>query len=124
VDPVGGRLLDIDRIDVTHVDERLKNAEIIVACDVTNPLCGRSGASQVYGPHKGAHTEESREILDRGLAHLAQLWSTQLNSTPKDLALQPGSGASGGLAGGAVAFFGAKLWRLLVLGDAPVLAPH
>jgi len=124
VDPIGGRLLDIAKIDITNVDERLRNAEIIVACDVTNPLCGRSGATQVYGPQKGARTEESRKILDQGLAHLAQLWSTQLSSTPKDLALQPGSGASGGLAGGAVAFFGAKLWRLLVLGDAPILAPH
>jgi len=108
VDPVGGRLLDITTIDRSGRDPRLEAAEVIVACDVSSPLCGPSGATAVYGPQKGATTPESRAILDKGLAHLAELWRTQLPGTPMDIATLPGSGAAGGLGGGAVAFFGAK----------------
>jgi len=111
VDPVGGRLLDITTIDTSGVDPLLHKAEFIVACDVENPLCGPTGAAAVYGPQKGARTPEQRELLDRGLAHLATLWETQLSGTPANLALLPGAGAAGGLGGGAIAFFRAKFMR-------------
>ena len=79
--------------------------EVAVACDVTNPLCGPSGASAVYGPQKGA-TPEMVELLDRNLAHFASIVERDLGVAIKDL---PGSGAAGGLGGGLVAFAGGKL---------------
>lgn len=107
IEPCGGNLLDIKRIDSSNVHPRLREAHVTVACDVTNPLCGPSGATAVYGPQKGAVSKEAQAQLDSGLDHLSKLWASQLSGTPQDLALLPGAGAAGGLGGGAVAFFGA-----------------
>jgi glycerate 2-kinase len=79
-----------------------KLPEIRVACDVTNPLCGPTGAAAVYGPQKGATPEQVRE-LDAGLAHLAQI----VGGDPD----MPGSGAAGGAGFGLVNMCGAKLER-------------
>jgi glycerate kinase len=43
-----------------------------VACDVTNPLTGETGASRIFGPQKGA-TEAMILELDRNLAHYADV---------------------------------------------------
>jgi len=56
----GGELSKLARIDLTGLDRRLEEAEILVACDVTNPLTGPNGASAVYGPQKGATPEMVR----------------------------------------------------------------
>src|SRR5205823_14336342 len=50
----GAALAQLDRIDLSGLDGRLARSEIIVACDVDNPLTGPRGASAVYGPQKGA----------------------------------------------------------------------
>eukprot|EP01065_Artemidia_motanka_P002120 TRINITY_DN10982_c0_g1_i1.p1 TRINITY_DN10982_c0_g1~~TRINITY_DN10982_c0_g1_i1.p1 ORF type:complete len:392 (+),score=118.60 TRINITY_DN10982_c0_g1_i1:59-1234(+) len=105
--PVGGSLGRIRRIDSSKRDPRLRGIRVTVACDVTNPLCGPTGATAVYGPQKGAKTEEMREGLDSGLRNLAGLWVTQLGAAP-DLAERPGAGAAGGLGGGSIAFLGAE----------------
>jgi glycerate 2-kinase len=76
-----------------------------VLCDVDNPLCGEHGAARVYGPQKGA-TPEMVARLDAGLRHLGELVGAQLGV---DILALPGAGAAGGLAGGAVAFMGARL---------------
>ena len=54
-------------------DPRLKHTQIVVACDVTNPLLGPKGAVRVFGPQKGA-TEETMPILEKGLGHLSEAW--------------------------------------------------
>ena len=72
---------------------------------MTNPLCGPTGASAVYGPQKGA-TPAMVETLDRNLAHFAAIVERDLGVAIKDL---PGSGAAGGLGGGLVAFAAGKL---------------
>jgi len=76
-----------------------------VLCDVDNPLCGEHGAARVFGPQKGA-TPERVEVLEAGLAHLADMVKDQLGRDIIDL---PGAGAAGGLAAGAVAFMKARL---------------
>jgi glycerate kinase len=76
--------------------------EIIVACDVGNPLFGADGAVAIFGPQKGA-TPEQIEELDSGLRRLVE--RTALD----DLANAPGAGAAGGLGFGMMAFFGATL---------------
>jgi glycerate kinase len=74
-------------------------------CDVTNPLCGLNGAARVFGPQKGA-TLDAVKRLEAGLERLAARIHEDLGP---DLASVPGGGAAGGLAAGAVAFFGATL---------------
>ena len=48
-----------------------QTGRIEVACDVTNPLIGETGASAVFGPQKGA-TPEMIRTLDNALAHYAK----------------------------------------------------
>ena len=49
----GAALATLAHIIPDTLDERLQTCKIEVACDVTNPLCGPTGASAVYGPQKG-----------------------------------------------------------------------
>jgi len=101
--PLRGQDLQfITQVDTTMNDPRLRDVRITVACDVTNPLTGPTGAAAIYGPQKGATPQQVVE-LDRGLAHLAKL----MNIDPD----QPGFGAAGGLGFGLVAFCGAKIQR-------------
>ena len=53
----GGHLRDIERIDMQALDPRLQKIQVLIASDVTNPLCGAQGASHVFGPQKGASAE-------------------------------------------------------------------
>jgi len=96
--PPGGLALKrLARIHVGGVHASWKAAEVDVACDVTNPLTGPSGASAVYGPQKGATPEMVAE-LDAALKHFAEIIRRDL-----------GAGAAGGLGAGLVAFTGARL---------------
>ncbi len=101
----GGMLAKIARIDIEHVNPKLAKTKIVVACDVENPLCGKKGASHVFGPQKGA-TAKMVETLDSNLKNLSKIIKRDLK---KDIARMPGAGAAGGLGAGLVAFAGAKL---------------
>ncbi|MBJ9901101.1 glycerate kinase family protein [Acinetobacter bereziniae] len=101
----GGQLEQIESIDISQLDHRLKQTEIIIASDVTNPLCGASGASYVFAPQKGA-TPEMVEKLDQNLKYFAELVKHQLNV---DVADVQGAGAAGGLGFGLMVFTGAKI---------------
>ncbi|CAI6080197.1 Glycerate 2-kinase [Paenibacillus sp. JJ-100] len=101
----GGALRQLARIDVSGLDERLQEVEFIVACDVTNPLCGEHGASQVFGPQKGASSEMVQQ-LDASLSHYADIVRDQLG---KDIRHVPGAGAAGGLGAGLLIFTQAVL---------------
>ena len=105
IPPGGGGLARLARIDVSGLDPRVRGVNIEVACDVTNPLTGRSGASAVYGPQKGA-TPAMVRVLDGNLARLARVIRRDLGL---NVARLPGSGAAGGLGAGLVAFLGARL---------------
>ncbi|WP_145150565.1 glycerate kinase [Paenibacillus xylanexedens] len=101
----GGALDQLAQIDVSGLDERLQEVEFIVACDVTNPLCGEHGASRVFGPQKGA-TPEMVEQLDANLSHYADVVKRQLHKDIRDI---PGAGAAGGLGAGLLIFTQAVL---------------
>ncbi|MDG3004181.1 glycerate kinase [Paludisphaera mucosa] len=105
IGPGGGPLADLDRIERDGAARALTGVEIAVACDVTNPLCGPSGASAVYGPQKGA-TPAMVEQLDRNLARLAEAIERDLGVAVAEI---PGAGAAGGLGAGLVAFAGGRL---------------
>jgi len=101
----GAALAGLDRIDLSGLDPRLCETEIVVACDVDNPLCGARGASAVFGPQKGATPAMVAE-LDSALAHFAAIAQS---ATGKTIAEQAGAGAAGGLGAGLLLFTPAKL---------------
>ncbi len=104
--PFGGGALDsLKTIDLQNLDKRIFETNIQVACDVTNPLIGKNGASAVFGPQKGA-TEEMVEKLDKNLAHFAEVIKKELGI---DIAEVPGGGAAGGLGASLKAILKAEL---------------
>lgn len=104
--PEGGAALErVAHIDLSGLDSRLSNTELIVACDVDNPLCGPRGASAVYGPQKGA-TPDMVKQLDYALSCFAMVAAA---ATGRDVAEKPGAGAAGGLGAGLLFFTDAVL---------------
>lgn len=103
----GGYLHRIHKVDTSSLDSRLLDVNIEVACDVTNPLTGKDGASYVFGPQKGAN-KEMVEILDQNLKHYARIVKEQIG---KDIDRTPGAGAAGGLGAGLLGFLNARLVR-------------
>jgi glycerate kinase len=93
-------LLEADRIEKPAT---LPSFELIVACDVDNPLLGPRGATRVYGPQKGV-----RDFgwFEQRLEHLADLVRRDLGVDPREI---PGAGAAGGLGFGLMAFLGGRL---------------
>lgn len=98
--PGGGALDQLTRIDLSQVDPRIADTQILIASDVTNPLVGPDGASAVFGPQKGA-TSAMVVQLDANLTHYAAVIQETLGI---DLATYPGAGAAGGLGAGLLAF--------------------
>lgn len=105
--PGGGALGDVERIHMEGLDPRIADLDILVACDVSNPLTGPEGASAIYGPQKGADGDMVIK-LDHNLEHFAMLIRQQLG---KEISNVPGAGAAGGLGAGMMAFLGARLMK-------------
>lgn len=102
----GGRALaQLATIDISHIDPRLATIKLEVACDVDNPLCGPKGASQVFGPQKGA-TPAMVVELDKNLAHYAAIMHRDLAIDVKHMA---GAGAAGGMGAALLGLFNAQL---------------
>ena len=96
---------NIKKINLDKFNSQLNDIKFEVACDVTNKLCGKEGASYIYGPQKGASAEDVK-ILDKNLLHIGNLIKKDLGVNVLNI---KGGGAAGGLGAGMVAFFGAKL---------------
>jgi glycerate kinase len=107
IGPGGAELRRLAKIVSSGLDSRLAGVEVLVASDVSNPLCGQEGASRVYGPQKGA-TPEMVEALDQALHQYASIIE---RDTGKSVAEVPGAGAAGGLGAGLLAFLDAKIRR-------------
>lgn len=105
--PCGESLEQVERIDLSRLDPRLAETELMLACDVQNPFCGPNGAAAVYGPQKGA-TAEIVQRLDAGLRQFAAAIERASGRNVLDL---PGGGAAGGVGGGLTGLLGAKLIR-------------
>lgn len=91
--PTPAGLMRLARIDFAGLDARLRQTDIVILADVTNPLCGEQGATAVFGPQKGVVPAEIHAI-DGALARLAQHgdgWCGRACSQA------PGSGAAGGI---------------------------
>lgn len=107
IDGTGGATGRAKTVLTDSIDKRLKEIEILVACDVDNPLCGEKGASAVFGPQKGA-TPEMIQVLDANLRNYAEAVA---RSTGKDIANEPGMGAAGGLGFSVLQFCRARTGR-------------
>ncbi|QEU88622.1 glycerate kinase [Streptomyces viridosporus] len=124
VAPGGGGLAELASADLSGLDPRLGEVELILASDVDNPLTGLQGAPAVYGPQKGASPEEV-ERLDAALAHFAKVLEGSVGPRATAYAASPGAGAAGGIGYGALllgaAFRPGIEVMLDVLGFAPAL---
>lgn len=99
------RLIELDKIDMTGLADRILRCEVIVLCDVDNNLLGDNGAATVFGPQKGA-TVEGIKKLENSLTKLAEVAFQQ---TGKDMSAVKYGGTAGGAAAGLYAFLNAKL---------------
>ncbi|TQP56641.1 glycerate kinase [Vibrio cholerae] len=107
-DPIqltGGGLRELTHIDLQDFDPRLQHCDILVACDVNNPLCGDKGASAVFGPQKGA-TPEDVQLLDDALLQFGLLTEKM---TGKMVLESAGAGAAGGMGAALLAYTQARL---------------
>ncbi|EGR1310876.1 glycerate kinase [Vibrio cholerae] len=107
-DPIqltGGGLRELTHIDLQDFDPRLQHCDILVACDVNNPLCGDKGASAVFGPQKGA-TPEDIQLLDGALRQFGLLTE---KVTGKMVLEGTGAGAAGGMGAALLAYTQARL---------------
>lgn len=96
----GEALLNLVQIDLKGLHPRASKVEWLLACDVDNPLCGKNGASAVFGPQKGA-TPSQVSKLDLALSHFAKQVELITNENhTKSL----GFGAAGGTALGIALF--------------------
>lgn len=98
-------LLHLEQIDVSSLDQRVMEAEFVIASDVTNPLCGPNGASYIFGPQKGA-TREMVKRLDASLDQYGKIINERFNINIHSI---PGGGAAGGMGAGLISFLGAKV---------------
>lgn len=104
--PGGGvHLTNLDKLDLSGLDPRLREVSIEAAIDVDNPLVGHQGASVVFGPQKGASSAEVA-YLDTSLKHFADITTRTLNTDYRNL---PGTGAAGGIGFAAHTFLQAIL---------------
>ncbi len=126
VAPGGGGLAALASADLSGLDPRLAEVELVLASDVDNPLTGPKGAPAVYGPQKGASPDDVT-ALDAALAHFAEVLAgtESVGARAAEYAASPGAGAAGGIGYGAL-LLGARFRpgievMLDVLGFAPAL---
>lgn len=91
----GEGLLALERI-IPPNNLALDSISVQVACDISNPLYGETGAAYMFGPQKGASSEEVA-LLDQGLRNFARVVKKDLQLEVAELA---GAGAAGGMGAG------------------------
>ncbi|WP_440873023.1 glycerate kinase [Vibrio diabolicus] len=105
ITPNGGGLATLASIDISGLDPRLATCEVLVACDVDNPLCGDKGASAIFGPQKGATTSDVT-LLDNALRKFGELTE---QATGKHVLTREGAGAAGGMGAALLGYTPARL---------------
>ncbi len=97
-------LENLTKIDLSGINPKLKDKEFTILSDVDNPLCGKNGASHIFGPQKGASYDDVLR-LDRILLNYGKLLE---DAYKKPLLNARGAGAAGGLGAGLMAFCNAR----------------
>ena len=101
----GRDLAKVAAIDISGLDERVKGSKITVMCDVTNPLCGKDGATWTFGKQKGA-TPEIQEELEAGMCSYRDVIRETFGIDCDGI---PGTGAAGGLGAALMVFLGGEM---------------
>lgn len=101
----GEDLIHVAEIDISGLDPRILQSKITVMCDVTNPLCGKDGATWTFGKQKGAD-ESMQERLEAGMQNYRDVIKRQFDI---DLDQIPGAGAAGGLGAALLVFLHGEL---------------
>lgn len=96
---------NIVSIDASLANPLLADCDFRIACDVTNPLCGENGCSNIYGPQKGADPAMIAR-MDTWLSAFAALTKKLYPNADSSM---PGAGAAGGLGFAFSAYLGATL---------------
>ncbi len=93
-DGIGGEMLSqIQSFDFSSLEKLIKDTKFTICCDVTNPLTGKNGSSEIFGPQKGA-TAQMIKILDANLTHIFELFKEKNYCSNCE---GSGDGAAGGL---------------------------
>ena len=101
----GGDLASVARIDTSGLHPRARAVPFTIMSDVSNPLLGPNGATDVFGPQKGAD-DQALERLENGMGHFAEV----ISSTRPDVDFATeGFGAAGGLGMALSVFLGARM---------------
>ncbi|MFV0466684.1 MAG: glycerate kinase [Lachnospiraceae bacterium] len=95
----------IHSISMENMLPELKHCNFQIACDVTNPLYGETGATYIFGKQKGIKTEEMPRI-DHDMRHFAKVTSERFG---RDFSEVEGAGAAGGLGFAFISYLNAKL---------------
>lgn len=104
--PPGGKALaELAKIDLTQLDNRIKESSFRVACDVKNPLLGQTGATLSYAAQKGVDPKQITE-LEAAMSHYALTVNQHLKCDMSEIS---GAGAAGGLAFAIASFLNGKL---------------
>lgn len=98
-------LINMARINISGIDQRILNCEVVILCDVDNKLLGPGGAADVFGPQKGASPGDVK-LLDSFLTNFSKVTLTQ---TGTNIAAIKHSGTAGGAAAGLHAWINAQL---------------
>ncbi|TWG16613.1 glycerate kinase [Micromonospora taraxaci] len=101
--PYGGAALAA--VDAVDGVPRLRGVRLVAATDVDNPLLGLHGASNVFGPQKGADRADVL-LLDAALERFAAVLERDLPGCPAGLGTVPGGGAAGGIGAALLALGG------------------
>ena len=101
----GRDLAKVAAIDISGLDERVKDSKITVMCYVTNPLCGKNGATWTFGKQKGA-TPEIQEELEKGMCSYRDVIRETFCIDCDGI---PGTGAAGGLGAALMVFLGGEM---------------
>ena len=101
----GEDLMKIRKIDLSGLNPLIKECKFTVMCDVTNPLCGKDGATYTFGRQKGA-TPEIQNDLEAGMCNYRDIIKEQFDLDMDNI---PGSGAAGGLGTALMVFLNGTL---------------
>lgn len=93
------------KIDLSGIDKRIFETELVILSDVENILLGEHGAAAVFGPQKGADPRKVQQ-LDAGLSIFRDV---VYDMNGKDMNSVRYGGAAGGVAAGLYALLNARL---------------
>lgn len=102
----GAALYALSSVDLSGLDERLADVDLVLATDVDNPLLGERGTAAVFAPQKGASPGQV-VLLEAALGRFVHVLGAAREDAAA-LAAEPGSGAAGGV-GYAARLLGARV---------------